>query len=370
MRAVLSALGVAIGIATMVTVVGISESHKADLLDQLDRLGTNLLIASPGNTLFGEEAELPETAVAMTGRIAPVQNVGATGDTGATIRRTDKIPEEDTGGIVVAAATNGLLTTLETKVARGAWLNPATSRYPAVVLGSVAAERLGVTTPGTQVWIENRWFTVTGILGPTPLATDVERSALVGWEAARKYLDFDGAPTTIYGRSSPESVEDVQAVLARTINPENPDEVEVTNPSDALAARAAAEGTFTNLFLGLGAVALLVGGVGVANTMIISVLERRREIGLRRSLGARRGQIRNQFLTESLLVSVLGGACGCALGAIVTAGYAFFQDLPLALPWWVFVAAFTATVLVGSVAGLYPAIRAARVSPTVALNTT
>ncbi|MQA86167.1 MAG: FtsX-like permease family protein [Streptosporangiales bacterium] len=368
-RIVLSALGIAIGIATMVSVLGISESNRADLLNQLDRLGTNMLTVSPGSTLFGEDATLPETAVEMAAAIEPVRNVGATGELDATVRRTDMIPEEETSGIAVAAATDDLLTTLDVAVDRGAWLNDATSRYPAVVLGSVAAERLGVVEPGTQVWIDDRWFTVIGILGPAPLAPEIERSALLGWEAAATYLGFDGAPTTVYERSAPESVEDVRSVLPRTVNPEHPEEVEVSRPSDALAARAAAEGTFTNLFLGLGAVALLVGGVGVANTMIISVLERRHEIGLRRSLGATRGQIRTQFLAESLVLSLIGGIAGGVLGAAATVAYATAQGLPIALHWWVFAAAIAATLLVGSVAGLYPAVRAARVSPTVALGT-
>ncbi|GAA2858797.1 ABC transporter permease [Streptosporangium fragile] len=368
-RVVLSALGVAIGVATMIAVVGISSSSKAQLLDQLDRLGTGLLTVTAGRTLFGAEAKLPKESVAMAAGIGPVTATGATGDTGRNVRRTDKIPQERTGGLVVRSASLDLLGTLRMEVSAGTWLNEATAGQRAVTLGALAARRLAVQEAGDQVWIDGRWWTVTGVLAPSPLAPEIDRSVLVGFEAAERFLGFDGHPTTIYVRSADEAVGDVRAVLPRTVNPEKPEEVEVGRPSDALAARAAADGAFTDLLLGVGAVALLVGGVGVANTMVISVLERRREIGLRRSLGATRGQVCGQFLTESLLLAGLGGIAGAALGSLVTAGYAAVRDLPAVVPIWAPAGGLAATLLVGTVAGIYPAMRAARMSPTLALGT-
>ncbi|TDD68299.1 ABC transporter permease [Actinomadura darangshiensis] len=366
-RVVLSALGIAIGIATMVAVIGISSSSKEDLLRRLDRLGTNLLTAKPGDTLFGDKAELPESAPGMVGRIGPVTAVGATGSVTATVRRTDRIPDEVTQGIAVQAATPDLLGTLGVGTASGSRLNAGTGRYPGVVLGSEAARRLGLDRAGGQVWIGGRWFVVVGVLRPAGLAPEIDRSALVGWDAARRYLGFDGHPTTIYERSTDASVGDVRDVLARTVSPEHPEEVEVSRPSDALEAKAAAAGAFTGLLLGLGAVALLVGGVGVANTMVVSVLERRREIGLRRSLGATRGQVRVQFLAESLLLSAFGGAAGVVLGAAVTTGFALWKDWPPVVPVWALGGALAATLAIGTAAGLYPAMRAARLPPTAAL---
>lgn len=369
-RAVLSALGIAIGIAAMVAVLGISNAGQADLMNRISRLGTNLLTVSPGRDLFGQDAELPLNAVEMVERIGPVESVTATGQlSGVTVRRTDRIDPLAGGGIGVAAARDDLLATVGGTVRDGSFLNGATGRYPAVVLGSVAAERLGIDRTGRQVYIGERWFTVTGLLQPVALAPEIDRSALVGWEAARTLFAFDGHPTTLYERSADESVEAVRGVLAATANPQSPQDVRVSRPSDALEAQLAAKSAFTSLFLGLGAVALLVGGVGVANTMVISVLERRPEIGLRRSLGAARGQIRLQFLAESVALSGSGGAVGVLLGALITAGWSVAQGWPVVMPTGVLLAGVGAAALIGTVAGLYPASRAARLTPTEALST-
>jgi putative ABC transport system permease protein len=372
MRAFLSALGIAIGIAAMVSVVGISSSSRAELDGQLDALGTNLLTVAPGTRLTGEQAQLPLAAEAMVGRIKPVQAQSAVGRVDdASVYRSSKIPAVETNGIIAYAARTNLLETIGGVVRSGKWIDAATGRYPAIVLGASAAERLGITRagPDTQVLIGNKWFTVLGILEPAALAPELDSAALMGWPAAETTLDFDQHPTTIYTRSADAQVEAVRSVLGATANPEAPNEVEVSRPSDALAAKQAAGEAFTGLLLGLGAVALLVGGVGVANIMVISVLERRAEIGLRRSLGATRGQIRTQFLTESLLLSALGGVGGAILGSGVSAAYASYQNWLTVIPLWSLAGGITATLAIGALAGLYPAIRASRLSPTEALAT-
>jgi putative ABC transport system permease protein len=370
LRVVLSALGIAIGIAAMLAVVGISTSSRAELDRLLDSLGTNLLTAGPGLTLFGEEATLPDESVAMVGRIGSVESVTAIGQLAdAKVYRTDKVPAPQSGGIGTYPVRTDLLDTVRATVASGTWLNDATAQYPAVVLGTRTAERLGLgaVNADMQIWLGGRWFTIIGILDPVPLAPELDLGALIGWPAAQRYLGFDGDITTLYIRTDPDAVEAVRGLLARTANPARPNEVDVSRPSDALAAQAAAETTFTGLLLGLGAVALLVGGIGVANTMVISVLERRAEIGLRRSLGATRGHIRIQFLAESLLLSLLGGGAGLLLGSGVTAVYATLQNWPTVVPGWVIAGGITATLIIGGTAGLYPAIRAARLAPTEAL---
>lgn len=370
LRVVLSALGIAIGIAAMVAVVGTSTSSRAQLNRLLDSLGTNLLTAGPGLTLSGEQATLPDQSVAMVSRVGSVESVTAIGQLPkAKVYRTNKIPAPQSGGIGTYAVHTDLLHTVGATVASGTWLNDATAQYPAVVLGARTAERLGIDAVNgdIQVWLGERWFTVVGILDPVPLAPELDLGALIGWQAAQRYVGFDGDITKLYIRTDPDAVEAVHGLLARTVNPAQPNEVDVSRPSDALAARAAANTTFTGLLLGLGAVALLVGGIGVANTMVISVLERRSEIGLRRSLGATRGHIRIQFLAESLLLSVLGGSTGILLGSGVTAVYATLQNWPTVVPGWVIAGGITAALIIGGVAGLYPAMRAARLAPTEAL---
>lgn len=370
LRVVLSALGIAIGVAAMIAVVGISTSSRAQLNQMLSDLGTNLLSAGPGTSMFGEAATMPPESVAMVGRIAEVQAVSAIGLLDAKIYRNDRIPESQSGGMAVYATDLDLLETVRGKIVAGTWLNAATATYPAVVLGARAASRLGIdhALVGQAVWLGGRWFTIVGILEPVTLVPSLDLSALIGWSASRRCLHIKNEITTLYVRTAPTAVDAVRGLLARTANPEHPEEVEVSRPSDALAAEAAADVAFTGLLLGLGAVALLVGGIGVANTMVISVLERRAEIGLRRSQGATRGHIRIQFLGEALLLALLGGGTGILLGWLATLVYASLQGWPVDIPLWIVGGGMGATLLIGSVAGLYPALRAARLAPTEALT--
>jgi putative ABC transport system permease protein len=372
LRVVLSALGIAIGIAAMISVVGIATSSRENLDRQLAKLGTNLLRVAPGQTLFGEESHLPAEAPSMIARIGSVTSATATASVSAKVYRNDKMPSGETGSIGVLAARTDLLGTVGATVVSGAWLNDAAAEHPAVVLGAKSAARLGLSTAdrAVQLWLGGHWFTVVGILAPVPLAPELDTSALIGWPVATSLLSFDGYPTTIYTRTHDNAVEAVRRILAATANPEHPEEVNISRPSDALAARQAADVTLSGLLLGLGGVALLVGGIGVANTMVISVLERRSEIGLRRALGATRGQIRLQFLMESLLLAALGGLGGVLLAITVTSGYATYQHWPAVVPAWASAGGILATTVIGAVAGFYPAWRAARLPPTEALATT
>lgn len=367
-RAALTMAGIAIGIAAMVGVLVISESSRSDLLSQLDRLGTNMLRVTAGQTLFGGDAELSPGAVGMIERIGPVESASSVATLDATVRRTDFIDEGRTGGISVTAADLDLLDTLRADLAAGSWLDEASATLPATVLGNTAARRLGIAEPGVRVWLGERWFSVIGVLAPVELATELDSSAFVGLPLAADVFEHEGSPSTIYVRNDVEYIEDVRAVLGRTSNPEDASEVEVTRPSDVIEAKAAAATAFTELFLGLGAVALIVGGVGIANVMLMSVLERRSEIGLRRALGATRRHIALQFVSEALALALVGGVLGVLLGAGLAVTYALSQEWSPIIPAVAVVGGIVAALAIGAIAGFYPAMRAARLSPTDALR--
>lgn len=368
-RAVLSSLGIAIGIAAMISVIGISTSSQALVKDKLASLGTNLLTVTAGADLFGEDAKLPLESVEKVKRIPGVISAGSTSVIDKLhIYRNSEIEASSTGGLTVAAADLDLLTAAGTPLLHGVWLNGATAELPVVVLGKGTAERLGIQTPGSLVWLGGQQFAVAGILDVSPLAPELNNQALIGQPIASKLFGHESFPTTIYQRSDEALVADVRKLLSPTINPESPNEVQVGRPSDALAAKNTIDAAFTGLLVGVGSIALLVGGIGVANTMVISVLERQREIGLRRSLGATRRHVRLQFLFEAMLLSVYGGLAGTLLGWLITAVVAAGNGWPVSIPPAVLLAGISVTVVVGAIAGVLPAIRAARTSPTAALS--
>jgi putative ABC transport system permease protein len=371
LRTALTALGIAIGIAALVAVMGISASSRADLIAQINALGTDKLEVRAGRSFLGEEASLPEDAAAMIRHIGPVEAASALTAVDATVRRSPYIPESETGGIGVSATDTNLPATVRATLADGRFLDEATGQLPAVVLGSAAAERLGIDDLDGQpmVWIGGQWFVVIGILDPVPLQGNLDSGAFIGYDIAEALFDTERNPTSIQVRTDPEYVEEVREVLAATANPEAPNEVDVSRPSDTVEAREAVDDSLTALLLGLGAVALLVGGIGIANVMVISVLERRTEIGVRRALGATRGHVRIQFLVEAVLLAGLGGLVGTALGVAVTAGYARYEDIVLSVPATSIAAGIGAALAVGALAGLSPAHRAARLAPADAIRT-
>jgi putative ABC transport system permease protein len=369
LRAALSALGIAIGIGAMVAVLSVSASAQANLLAEIDALGTNLLTVTPGQTLTGANEALPDTSVAMIDHMLGVESDVAVYElANANVYRTPFVPSLDTGGIAVDAAGDKLPQLLQMSIASGHFLDAASDRFPEVALAAQAASVFGIThaTAHVLVYLGNTWFSVVGILKPALLNPALDSTVFISLPVAERLFGLQANPSEIYVRADVNDVGQVANLLALTADPQNADGVQVSRPSDALEARA--KGQFTTLLLGLGAVALLVGAIGIANIMVISVLERRGEIGLRRALGATRRHIAVQFLAESALLAVIGGVVGLILGAGATLIYAQAKHEPFIVPLYALIAAPAAGFVIGAVAGLYPAARAARLSPTEALR--
>jgi putative ABC transport system permease protein len=379
LRAGLSALGIAIGVAAIVAVLSLAASSSAALLAEIQALGTNLLTVTNGQTIAGETAELAPAAPGMIARLPGVIDAQDTGSVGGvSAYKSPLVPSINTNALSVNAASLGLPAASGTSLAQGTFLNAATQREPVAVLGAETAHLLGIdrVRPGMRIWVSSQlsggqWFYVAGILNPDTYVPGIDTAVLVGFPAAERYLGFDGHPSEIYVRTvnDPAVTTRVDSLLAASASPENPSQADVSQPSAALTAQADAKGALDTLFLGLGAVALLVGAIGVANIMIISVLERRQEIGLRRALGATRGQIRIQFLAEAVLLSLAGGATGVLIGAAATTWYAQARHEATVIPPDAWAGGLAAAIVIGAIAGLLPAIRAARLSPTQALWT-
>jgi putative ABC transport system permease protein len=371
LRAALTTIGIAFGIAAIVAVLGIAESSRADLLAQLDELGTNRLEIRPGQSITGTAAALPDTASNRVRRLAPIDQAAAITTVTATVRRSEVIPTTNTGGISVAAADTNLPDTTAATISAGRWHDTASITLPTVVLGATAAERLGITEPdGRAVLIGDTYFTVIGVLNPIPLFATLDSFTFIGYPVAVDRFATQAAPTTIYVTADPDIIDDIRRLLPATVNPIAPEQVAVSNPSDALAAKQVVDSTLTALLLGLGGVALLVGGIGIANIMVIGVLERRTEIGVRRALGATKGHIRTQFLLEASILGTVGGITGAALGTAVTYGYSIGRDITFAMPPNALLLAIGAAVTIGAIAGLSPAARAARLAPADAIRPT
>ena len=375
-RTALTSLGIAIGIAAMIAVLGITSSSDAQLQAELNALGPNLLKITPGDSVTGDEVLFPAEAAEMVARIGPVDEASAIAAAGTTVRRTEFIPAGQTGGISVLTADLNLLRMVDATIADGEFLTSQSAQLPNVVLGAVAADRLGIhgVDNSPQVFMTNTYFTVVGVLDPIPLAPNIDRSALIGPAIAETLFETERSPSLVYARTDPDIPDDqerfdaVRQVIAATVIPSAPNEVAVSRPSDLLSARESSEAAFTGLLLGLGAVALLVGGVGIANVMVISVLERRTEIGVRRALGATKRHIRLQFVVESALLASLGGIGGVIIGAAITAGYANSQDWVISVPLSALALGIGAALTIGALAGLYPAARAASLDPAEAVR--
>ncbi len=372
LRTALSALGVAIGIAALTAITGIAASNQAQLLAELDDLGANLVVVQPGATPSGDLVPLPETAVAMIERVDEVEQVGTLRSVpdGIGAYRNDLIPAGQGNGISVVAADPSFLSAIEGSMAEGEWFTEANRGLPVAVLGSAAAARLAITETGVRVWVGGQWYVVVGIMASAGLAKDIDAAVFLGdtWAAQHVSSTEDDTIAALFVRVTPGNVSAVRDVIANAANPVSP-YVFVSPLSELAGARETTNDSLGGLAIGLAAIALFVGGIGIANTMVVAVLERRGEVGLRRALGARPGQIASQFVGEAIVLGGLGGIAGALVGVLAVFVYAVILGQVAVVPIEVLAGGPIIALVVGIVAGLYPALSAARLSPTAALRT-
>jgi len=370
-RTALASLGVALGIASLTALTGVAASNQAQLLANLDRMGANLAIVTPAIGPDDNLVPLPAAAPEMVERVDSVADVGVfeTAPENISVYRSDVVPATESNGLKVAVARPDVLRAIEAEVAEGRWFDDASRSLPVTVLGRTAADRLGITHPGDRVWIGGQWYGVLGILESAGLATEIDTAAILGDRWVRD--TYEGATigeiSEMYVRAEPGQITRVKNVLASAASPGSPF-VSVNTLTGLTDARATADDSLSTLGMALAGIALLVGAIGIANTMVVAVLERRGEIGLRRSLGARPSQIAIQFLTEAAALALIGGIAGLAFGTGAATLFALTRGQPVVIPIETVVASPLVAVLVGAAAGLYPALRAARLSPTLALR--
>ncbi len=374
LRTALTALGISIGIASLIAIQGITEANQADAKAEIDALGSDFLFITPG-TGVGEEAELlPYASAMLETHIDELEYVAALYPVDARARRNELVPEVQTGGVTVSALTAADLDLLEPvngSVAFGRFHDTTSVEVPSVVLGSLAADRLGIRhlIGHPTINISGTDFAVIGVLNEFEiLNTDLNRTAIIGLGVADTLFETPDNPSAIYAQVPPEQLDEVRDIIPAQANPAAPGEVAVSRPTEALEIREVIDETFARILQALALIVLAVGGIGIANIMVISVIERRGEIGLRRSLGATRKHIASQFIIESTVLSLLGGLLGVAIGVSIVFGYARYKDFEAIIPWYWLSIGLAAAFGLGAFAGLYPAWRASRLDPAEAVR--
>lgn len=372
-RTVLAALGIALGIAAYVALSGIAASNQSALLARLDALGANLQVVTPGQDAARQPIPLPQYAPRTLARQPQVERVGVFDTTPENVRifKNELVPKSNGNALALSVMRPGALDALGASLTQGHGIDADNEHLPVAVLGSEAAYRLGVTGVGDRVLIDDAWYGVVGILDPVPQARSFDSSVIIGSKYAKAHYPDQaktiGRISAIYVRTKPGDAEALRRMLAHAANLTGSG-VSVNASADLSEARNTTDDSLTTLGLMIGVIALAVGGMSIANMMIVTVMERRGEIGLRRALGATPGAIRMQFVTEAAMLSAFGGLAGIGIGAGTAMAVAVSAHQPMALDWGSLPLAWCAAVLVGILAGIYPASRAARLTPTEALR--
>jgi len=367
-RSLMSSLGICLSVAAVLATIGIAASSRADVLAVLDQYGTGVLIAKPGEATLGGEATLPTWGPAATLRLDGVYNAGPLTDLDATIQRNHSTDQRN--ALHAYATNHNWFQTINAHLDTGRLFTDNTDLRQTVV-GANAATTLGINatniTTGLEIRIGDHDFHIVGILKPLPLHPDLDRGVYITTNAATP-LGYKTTPTAIYIDTNPDHIDDTRQTIARTLNPTRPNEITMSRPSDTLTARTQIDTTLTAIGITLAATMLLTGIANITNTANLMLHQRRKEIGLRRALGATRIHIAAQFIAESAITTAIGALAGTAIGILATLATATHQHWPPPLPLNLTTLPLATAPTAGPLAAIPTATKAAKLDPTTALT--
>jgi putative ABC transport system permease protein len=380
-RLALTILGTVLGIASVVVTVGLAQTAAGQIARRFDAVAATQASAEPAknrNAMGNEVAliRLPWDAEDRVERLAGVEAAGLVATVDVAGAKVTAVPVNDpsqpqAASPQVLAGTAGLLDAVRGRVVTGRFFDSGHDERAdrVVVLGARAAERLGVSRVDSQpsIFIGERSYTVIGIVDDVQRRSDLLDAVVLPMGTAR--TDFGiAAAEELQMRIAVGAGPLVSEQVPVALSPNSPEAIEVQAPASASGVRQDVQADVNTIFLALGGVALLIGGLGIANVTLLSVMERVGEIGLRRALGARRRDIGAQFVLESVTVGLLGGLIGASLGVAVVVLVSAVQHWTPILDTTVVLVSAAGGGVIGLIAGIYPALKAASVEPIAALR--
>jgi putative ABC transport system permease protein len=391
MRSMLTALGIIVGVAAVVCMVSVGAGAQAQVSEKIRTLGANLLLVTPGAQSSGgvrmeagtRHTLTEEDAFAIRRDLRSVQVAAP-----VLSRRTQVVAGNKNWATLVAGIKPDYLIAREWPMLEG---RPFTADEleggaKVAVVGDVIVEELftGKAAIGETLRIGNVPFTIVGVLDKKgqgamgrnqddvifiPLSTAKSRVLGAVRGNTRDALDFIVVKVAD-AAALPDVQKDLKTLLRQRhqLRKDAADDFNIENPADVLSAREGATRTLGFLLIAVASVSLIVGGISIMNIMLVSVTERTREIGLRMAVGARRRDIRRQFLIEAVTLALVGGLIGALIGSIGAVSIAWQAEWPILISPWAILLACGFSGLVGVVFGFYPAYRASRLDPMVALR--
>ena len=375
LRSLLTVLGVVIGVAAVVVLVAIGTGAKQEVEEQVEGLGSNLIIIVPGKLELGSAPTKSRLQLADADRVG--RAIGQPGLVATSLSSGETVRYAGREVFATVNGTNPAVPRVFVRpMARGTYLRQSDldTRRRVAVLGSTLADALfqGADPLGRQVAIGGVRFRVVGVFAEvgSSLGADRDNEVHVPVTAAQRLFNDTRVDALALKAPSAAAIEETRATALAVLEQRYPDEeFSAVTQDQVLGAVGRILGLLTTVLAAIAAISLLVGGVGVSNIMLVSVRERTREIGLRKAVGARQRDITLQFLVEAVVLTTVGGLTGIALGISAALGLAAVIDqLPAVISWWSPLLAFGVSAVVGVVFGVVPARRAGRLDPVDALR--